>query len=338
MRLRLVLLAGAAFLAAVHVIGVLLGSPIWPLALVGALLTLAAAALPNSPTPAADPPQSPTSAADPPQSPISAADPPQSPTLAADPPQSPTPVAGPPRWLGPVALAPLILQAALTVPRVHTDDYAWFVTTFTPEPPQWVVLRDALDAGFRSAGAPLLFVAVILMALRPLNAGKYNESGGKREGGRGLGTAVAVAGMWLAGLGVLAYAAVRVVVLDSRDPTNNGVTFAAAVVVPVAFALVSAALAAVFVRRRRWWPVVGSLLLAGSALPMIDGDLDVLPVPYGVSTGDDPTRLFGWDLITPSTAVPGPMPALVAGLHLAGYLLLIGVAVTRSKSITPYGG
>ena len=186
MRPRLILLAGAAFLAALHVIGVLLGAPIWPLALVAALLTLAAAGvLPDSPGPATagvlpDSP-GPTTAGVLPDSPgpttVGVLPDSPGPTAIGVFPDSPGLAADPSRWLGAVALAPLILQAALTVPRVHTGDYGWFVTTLASEPPQSAVLLDALDNGFRSAGALLLFVAVLLIAFRPLKTNKSDKSG-----------------------------------------------------------------------------------------------------------------------------------------------------------------
>jgi hypothetical protein len=299
-RSRLILLTGAAFLAAVHVLGVLLGSPIWPLALAGALLALAAAGRP-------------------------------------------------PRWLAPVALAPLILQAALTVPRVHTGDYGWFVTTFSAEPAPSAALLDALDTSFRLAGAPFLFAAILLIALK---ADKSDKSGAMSEGAaRGeVGgnpapgeadesvaprwvSGIAVAVMLLAGLAVLAYAATRVVALGSLDPVSGAAALVAAVFVPVVFALTSAALAAVISRRGRWPGVLGAFLLVVSALPMIDSALDALPTSYQVYGGSDPTRLFGWDFLTPSDALPGLVQALTVGVQLTGLLLLIG-----SKTIKPYGG
>lgn len=285
MRERLILLAGAAFLAAVHVIGVLLGSPVWPPALVGALLALAAAGA----------------------------------STAA------------PRWLVPVALAPLILQAALTVPRVRTGDYGWFVTEATSEPARSAVLLDALDTGFRLAGAPLLFAAVLLVAIRA-DRTRAIRSDRSAQGSRVIAAAVALAGLPVVAYAVLRVGAVNQIGPAQIGPAQSGMTRAAAVAVPVAFAVLTAALAALIVRRRRRWPgVLGALLLTISALPMIDSALDALPSSF--SSFEDPTRLFGWDVITPSDALPGPVPALTVGFQLAGFLLLSGVG----RPIRPYG-
>jgi len=94
---------------AVHVVGVLLGSPAWPPALVVTLVLLAGAAA----------------------------------------------IGGPPRWIGPVALAPLVIQAVLTVPRVHTGrGYQWLIVERPPQPPATTLMVDALDTGFRLASSP----------------------------------------------------------------------------------------------------------------------------------------------------------------------------------------
>jgi hypothetical protein len=292
-RSRLILLAGAVFLAAVHVTGVLFGSPIWPPALVGALLLLA--------------------------------------TLG-----------GPPRWLGPIALAPLILQAALTVPRVHTGGYQWLSVDSGPARPSASALTlDALDAGFRVAGAPLLLAAVLLLAVRAdesavradESAVRADESAVRadesavRAKKSAWGSRAAAAGALLTGFLILAYAVVRVVALDRRDPSRGAGTFAAAVLVPVALALTAAVLGAMILRHRRQGPpALGALLLAASTLPMIDSGLDALPTSYQAFGSDDPTRLFGWDFITPSIALPAPVPALTVGLQLAGFLLLVAGA------------
>ncbi len=104
----------------------------------------------------------------------------------------------------------------------------------------------------------------------------------------------------------------------------------AAVAVPVLLALAASALAAVAAGRAAWLPTLGAAFLALSALPRMDQAIDALLLPFGTDRGG----MFGAAAIPPTEALPAPVPALVAGLRLAAYLLV----VTGSGSDRAAGG
>ncbi|MEU4690138.1 hypothetical protein [Actinoplanes sp. NPDC023714] len=209
-----------------------------------------------------------------------------------------------PRWAVPAALGVLLVDAVRTLPaEPNPHGYGWQV--LTP--------GDAGDvtSGFASAvaawWAPLVAVVLLLVTAR------------SAKGGR-VGAAVLAAAVPIVG-----YALFRVIGIGP-----DYLAFTAGAVLPaVVLGLAAAGLAAVLVRDGRRPAAAGAVLLAVVALPAIDSGIAATELPYRVSS--DP-GLFGWDLITPSLAMPQPMPALVAAVTMTAFLLIVAGVSRRSPS------
>ncbi len=222
------------------------------------------------------------------------------------------------RWWLLGALGVLAIEALVTMPAAPAGGsdvtMGWELGQAEPPDPVPAVLGDGLVL----AGPDLLVAAILLVALLAApGAGP----------GRGALAACAVAGVAVTG-----YAATRVATLaggTTGEPSAAGGAVAA-VAVPVLVALAALALAAVAAGRGAWVAALGAALLALSALPRMDLAIDALLLPFGADRGG----IFGAAAIPPTEALPAPVPALVAGLRLAAYLLV----VTGSGSDRAAGG
>lgn len=273
-------LAGAAVLAAVHVLEVLTATPLWRFSEIATYVLLAVA------------------------------------------------VRAEPRWLGPVLLAPLLLDALLTIPPAGPRTYGWQVLTPSQEINPGL---DALDQGFRQGGAMVLFVlALNLTTRRRWPAGRAAIAALLRLRGAGLlrlrGAGLLRLGVAaLLDLGVVGYAAGRVALAGRDLAVSSVVALMLAVLVPVVLALAALAFAAsaggwaggwAAGWAGGWAAALGGVLIAAGTLPMIDAMIGAVPLPYShYGTG-----LFGWDAITPTTTFPQPVAAIEEGLLLAGVI------------------
>ncbi|MEU8316365.1 hypothetical protein [Micromonospora sp. NPDC048887] len=223
-----------------------------------------------------------------------------------------------PRWAVPVALAPLIVDAVRTMPaEPGAGDTGWIVyggdRVFDS--------TAGFDATFAGSWAALVATAVLLVAFR---------GRGRR---RHLIAAV------VAAVPVVGYAAVRVAdigvavaAVETRSrstltrvegPGNDQAdvvpALLLAVLPPLALALAALGLAVLLAGRGRRLAATGAALLAVLALPLLDSGIEALRLPGSA----DGTALFAWYAITPTRTLPQPVPALVAVVELAAYLLLV---------------
>ncbi|MET7471142.1 hypothetical protein ACFYON_21380 [Micromonospora sp. NPDC005686] len=228
----------------------------------------------------------------------------------------------PPRWVVPVALAPLIVDAVRTMPaEPGAADIGWTVygSGYT------VIDRTAgFDATFAGSWAALVAVAVLLVVFR----------------GRGRRRHLIVAAA--AAAPVVGYAAVRLTdigfavaahIVETRtettltrvegpayyDQADVVAALVLAVLPPLALALAALGLAVLLAGRGRRLAATGATLLAVLALSLLDAGIEAVPLPYPA----DSTALFAWYVITPTSAMPQPVPALTAAVELAAYLLLV---------------
>ncbi|MEV4490178.1 hypothetical protein AB0K04_08700 [Micromonospora coxensis] len=223
-----------------------------------------------------------------------------------------------PRWPLPAALGVLVVDAVRTMPHVVSGTYssrAWLTVD-----PARIDHWESFTGGMRSTWAPLAFALLLLVVA-----------------GRGTRPprAVLVAGAVVA----VAYPAARLVDiavdLDS-DQWRRGPTLAEAlttavlaVLAPLALALAATLLAALLARYGRWIAAGGAGLLALAGLAHLDAALARVPA---LSFAGDDTALFAWHRITPSLALPAPVPAATAAVELAAFLLVV-VGVTGRRRI-----
>ncbi len=140
------------------------------------------------------------------------------------------------------------------------------------------------------------------------------------------------AGVLIVGYAGLRFAAVMVGTARSSTsglaagPSATDLPAVATVLLPLALVSAAFVLAVVTAGRRRWQAASGAVLLAAAALIWVDSAIGALPVPYGAR---DFVGLFSLDPISPTAALPRPMPAVAAALRLLGAALVV-TGLTRS--------
>jgi len=199
-----------------------------------------------------------------------------------------------------VSLAPLVVEALLTVPHVDHSSAGGlqFLSLSQPRPEPHYVL-EALDTGFAVAGPPLLFAATLVVV--------------HRSKARRAWLAIVA---WAA---IVAYAISRIVSAPGpSEPFRAGPGLGArmaAALVPVLLAAAALMLASVARRRSA---VAGAVLLAVSAIPMIDTYVTATRVfPYK-------SKLFAAGTVD--------SPALTLGVQFVAYFLLITATTKELRS------
>lgn len=89
---------------------------------------------------------------------------------------------------------------------------------------------------------------------------------------------------------------------------------------PLALAVTALALAVVLTGQGRRLAATGAVMLAVVALPLLDANLGMVPLPV---YSDIRTALFDRYAITPSLSMPQPVPAITAVLEFTAFLLLV---------------
>ncbi|MFI5836219.1 hypothetical protein ACIA5A_21345 [Micromonospora sp. NPDC051300] len=213
-----------------------------------------------------------------------------------------------PRWPVPAALAVLLVDAIRTMPAAPgSGGFGWRVLDGN-EP---VDVTAGMEAGLSAGGAALAATVLLLVGWR-----------GRPRRRPALLTGVAA-------LPVVGYAAVRVADIRrelaaeadsySGGPDLTDVTSAMilAVLPALALAVAALALAALLAGRGRKLAAIGAVVLALVALPLIDASITALWLR------EEGTPLFAWHAITPTSAMPQPVPALTVAVELTAYLLLV---------------
>nr|WP_296070787.1 hypothetical protein [uncultured Actinoplanes sp.] len=204
------------------------------------------------------------------------------------------------RWVVAVSLAPLLAEALLTVPHVDHSRAGGlhFLSPSRPRPEPDYLLQ-ALDTGFAVAGPPLLFAATLVV----LHRGKARRA-------------------WLAIVAwaaIVAYAISRIASVQApsapfRVGPGLGARIAAALV-PVLLAAAALMLASVARRRSA---VAGAVLLAASAIPMIETYVTATRV-VTYRSGQFATGAVDFR-------------ALTLGLQFVAYFLLIAATTKELRS------
>ncbi|SBT67758.1 hypothetical protein GA0070622_4822 [Micromonospora sediminicola] len=229
-------------------------------------------------------------------------------------------VGGPPagRWptrtalVTPAALALLAADALRTMPpEPGSADIGWQV--LRPDEVR-VELTAGFDAGLTACWAMLGALAVLLLRWRGPVPPRWVVAAGA------------------AAAPVVGYAVVRVVDIwrdlapgdpahapdvDGAEPVSAVIL---AVVPSVALATLALTLAALLAGHGRLLAAAGAALLAVIALPLTDSSIGAVPLSGFAGEG---TELFAWHAITPTSAMPQPVPALTVAVELTAYLLLV---------------
>ncbi|WP_433393604.1 hypothetical protein [Micromonospora sp. KLBMP9576] len=225
-----------------------------------------------------------------------------------------------PRWVVPAALVVLLADAVRTVPaEPGTGGYGWRAVTRIGE----VAMSSGFSVALSLTWASLTAVALLLAVRR-------------RGGWRRRPMAVAA----VAAVAMTAYAVVRLFevwsgvraaqpwILDDVDEVMAGVSLA--VLPALTLGLAALALAASLAGHGRWLASAGAALLAVVALPHLDAGIVAISLPMSVADG---TALFAWHAISPTLAVPQPVPALTAAVELTAYLLLVAGLTGRGRRV-----
>ncbi|HLL69192.1 MAG TPA: hypothetical protein VK453_26290 [Micromonosporaceae bacterium] len=225
-------------------------------------------------------------------------------------------------WAVPAALSLLLVNAVRTIPAdPATAGYGWQVHTFRAG--DEIDTTSGFEAGLTACWASLTAVALLLGAWR-------------RGGWRGPTRA---GGVVLASL-VTGYAVVRIIDVclalraesewyaNAIDPADAVSAVILAVLPALALALTALALATALAGHGRRLASIGAVLLAVASLPLLDGSISAVLLPFG-----DRTALFTWDAITPTLSMPQPVAALTVALELTAYLLLAaGLTAVRDPT------
>ncbi|MFI6229628.1 hypothetical protein ACIBCR_20200 [Micromonospora echinospora] len=233
-----------------------------------------------------------------------------------------------PRWAVPAALTALLVDAVRTMPAdPDTGPLAWQVLRPGPaDVDTWAGFESGLTLCWASSVA-----AVVLLAA------------GRRAGWRRPVVAVAAVAATL----VVGYAVVRVVDVHNAaraeqrpyaggaDVADTVTAVGLAVLPAVALGLTALALAVALAGQGRWLASAGAVLLAVVALPSLDASIGAVPLP--LYAGEVRSAAFAWHAITPSLAMPQPVPALTAAVELTAYLLLVAglTGARRSTDAAP---
>jgi hypothetical protein len=234
----------------------------------------------------------------------------------------PAKAGGPPRWVLGAGFAALALHAALTMPRATTAStgYQWLLADPTPrdDPPNAILA--ALSHGVETAGAPLLLTLVLLTTL--------------------IATTGAPGWRWLAAAAAGAAAIIADAITSAIDAASNGPWApgaaatgpeAAALLTPVLFGLAALALAAVAGRDHQWLLLTAAVLLAASALPVLDA---LATSAASLPAVHDLRGVFVTTGVRVTTPALAPSPALIAATQFTAYLLL-AIAWPRYRPRTP---
>ncbi|MGC4879796.1 hypothetical protein ACLQ26_26450 [Micromonospora sp. DT43] len=218
------------------------------------------------------------------------------------------------RWALGAALAVLLVDAVRTMPAPRDSaDYGWqvLVPGSAPEAP------SALESGLSLCWPAMVAVGVLLVAWR-------------RGGWHRRWVVPGVVGAAL----IIGYAAVRIVAVrsaaDAETRRGSGAGMAdliTAVLPPLILGITALALASALAGHGRRLAAIGAVLLALTALPLLDTCIATVPMPLYASSEN---AVFAWYAITPTLSLPQPMPALTAMVELTGYLLLV-VGLSRSS-------
>ncbi|QLQ34954.1 hypothetical protein [Micromonospora robiginosa] len=215
-----------------------------------------------------------------------------------------------PRWPVPAALAVLLVDAIRTMPAAPGGEGSGWRFLDGTEP---IDVTAGVEASLSAGGAMLVATVLLLVGFR----------------GRARRRPAVLAA--LAALPVVGYAVVRVVdirrdlVAEDRpypsgpDLTDVTSAMVLAVLPALALAVAALALAALLAGRGRRLAAAGAAALALVALRLIDAGIEAVPLSWSVGDG---TALFAWYAITPTTAMPQPVPALTVAVELTAYLLL----------------
>ncbi|GHJ12867.1 MULTISPECIES: hypothetical protein [unclassified Micromonospora] len=214
-----------------------------------------------------------------------------------------------PRWSVPAALAVLLVDAVRTMPAAPGGrEFGWTVYGRI----EHVDVTAGFAAGLTACGAALAATVLLLV------------------GWRARVTRGPVVTAALVAVPLLGYALIRVVdlrrdLLAEQRSRPGGPDVADAVgalilaVLPaLALALTALALAVLLVGRGRWLAAAGAVLLSLVAWPLIDTSIDAVRLP--VPTFTESEVLYA---VTPTAALPQPVPALAVLVELTAYLLLV---------------
>ncbi|MFG1919020.1 hypothetical protein [Micromonospora sp. NPDC048898] len=215
------------------------------------------------------------------------------------------------RWALGVSLAVLLVDAVRTMPTAR-DSAGYGVQVFVPGPAPET--PSAFESGLALCWPSFTAVVLLLVAWR-------------RGGWRRRTAVPAVVGAAL----ITGYAAVRVVATwrtaaaeppraTRTDVADLTTAVSTAVLPPLVLGIAALALASALLGHGRRLASTGAALLALTALPLMDSCIAAVPMPLYLWSDN---AGFVWDAITPTLALPQPMPALTAMAELTAYLLLV---------------
>ncbi|MEU7173636.1 hypothetical protein ABZ949_19340 [Micromonospora tulbaghiae] len=229
-----------------------------------------------------------------------------------------------PRWAVPAALVPLVVDAVRTMPaEPGAGDFGWLVYGSIDS---GFDSTAGFDAAFAGSWAALVAVAVLLVAFRGHGRRRHLIAGAVAAA-----PVVGYAAVRVIDIGFAVAAGTRVVETRTRttltrvespgyyDQADVVSALVLAVLPPLALALAALVLAVLLAGRGRRLAAAGAALLAVLALPLLDAAMEAVPLPPSV----DGTALFAWYAIVPTRMLPQPVPALMAAVELAAYLLLV---------------
>jgi membrane protein YdbS with pleckstrin-like domain len=212
-----------------------------------------------------------------------------------------------PSWHLSVAAAVLVAGAALTVPAAPSDAAEW--QFLSPEEYSSLAWRAQFE-NLTPVTAVLIFVVVLLATRR----GRTQDA--TLEKRTGIAAAVLIVG----------YVLLRAVIVARASPSALDLPVAAVAVVPLVLALAALALGVATAAVRRWRATAGAVLLAVAALLWINSALGAVGLPYEVR---DQATFLSTGVLTSTDALPQPMQALTAALHLTAAVLVV-TGLTRS--------
>ncbi|MET7833820.1 hypothetical protein ABZS44_13500 [Micromonospora sediminicola] len=212
----------------------------------------------------------------------------------------------------PAALALLAADALRTMPpEPGSADIGWQV--LRPDEVR-VELTAGFDAGLTACWATLGALAVLLLRWRGPVPPRWAVAAGAAAAPVVGYTVVRVVDIWR---DLAAGDAAHAPDVDGADPLSAVIL---AVVPSVALATLALTLAALLAGHGRLLAAAGAALLAVIALPLTDSSIGAVPLSRFPGEG---TELFAWHAITPTSAMPQPVPALTVAVELTAYLLLV---------------
>ncbi|MDO3685009.1 hypothetical protein [Micromonospora sp. C28ISP2-4] len=217
-----------------------------------------------------------------------------------------------PRWAVPAALVPLLVDAVRTMPaEPGAGDFIWLVYGSIES---GFDSTAGFDVAFAGSWAALVAVAVLLVAFRGRGRRRHLIAGAVAAA-----PVVGYAAVRVIDIGFAVAAGTRVESPGYYDQADVVSALVLAVLPPLALALAALVLAVLLAGRGRRLAAAGAALLAVLALPLLDAGMEAVPLPPSL----DGTGLFAWYAIVPTRMLPQPVPALMAAVELAAYLLLV---------------